>query len=496
MDAVAGGTREPIDPTQNSAEPIETIPSSLVIVGAGMAAVKLAHYILQTSPSTSITILEANSYVGGRMKNMQFEGHTVECGANWISGLVGTYDNPVWKLAKQVELKGYKSERDDAESLFAANEDGDDVTRDYLAAVEKFNAAYERAVELAAERKLNPRCDVDVESILAECGWEVTTSFERAAEFNTLEVWVADGLDDLSAAHDLKPNANDVDLGREEVFVEDPRGFNCILDDMVRDIEEWGGKIVLNATVKAVQYLPSNVEVAAIDGDSGEEAAYRADMVASTVSLGVPQSDAIRFVPPLPKWKVDAFDEIRTFHFAKVFARFETKPVDKDQIVFVREGEPAGHYPLWTLYCGAPAGLHLYMCYLGGAEARRVEALTEERIKDEIEALFGDAFGGGACDAGGGRDAFRPTSVAVTDWSRNPRFRGSYSSFPRSAFATVAESDLTRGLTGSDADLVGVDGGRATLHFAGEAFDDLYNGWVQGAYRSGERLAKVICAGD
>jgi monoamine oxidase len=31
-----------------------------------------------------------------------------------------------------------------------------------------------------------------------------------------------------------------------------------------------------------------------------------------------------------------------------------------------------------------------------------------------------------------------------------------------------------------------------TLYFAGEAFDDKFNGWVQGGYLSGERVARTI----
>eukprot|EP00977_Amphora_coffeiformis_P023517 scaffold13527_cov202-Amphora_coffeaeformis.AAC.2 len=47
--------------------------------------------------------------------------------------------------------------------------------------------------------------------------------------------------------------------------------------------------------------------------------------------------------------------------------------------------------------------------------------------------------------------------------------------------------DLGRNLTSS-----GTKDGPITLYFAGEGYDDQYNGWVQGAFRSGERAAKSI----
>ena len=360
---------------------------------------------------------------------MNFQGYTVECGANWISGLERTYDNPVWKLAKDVDLQGHRSKRDDADSLHAVDDGGNDVTQEYLAAVERFNTSYERAVELVAERKLTPQSDIDVKSILAECGWDTgttnTTAAERAAEYNTLEVWVSDGLDNLSAAHDLKENANDVDLGQDEVFVEDPRGFNCILRGMVRDIKAAGGRILLDTAVKTIQYSPGDVEITATDtSETGrtQTSVYKADAVVSTVSLGVLQSDVIEFIPPLPSWKKEALNQIQQFNFGKVFVRFDTWPDDRDphQLVFICKDttKPRGYYPLWMRYRSAPEEQYLFMCYLGGAEARRVEALTEEQIKDEVEELFGNAFGGDdwrtACteeqESGITRSMYRPVS--------------------------------------------------------------------------------------
>lgn len=183
------------------------------------------------------------------------------------------------------------------------------------------------------------------------------------------------------------------------------------------------------------------------------------------------------------RWKVDALHEVGMFNFGKVFAKFRTKiwPDEKDYIVFVCEQR--GYYPLWMRYKHSKDDV--LMCYLGGAQARRVESLSEEEIKDEIEELFGRAFGRS-------KDC-RPIAVAVTNWSRNPRFHGSYSYFPKGAFARVPYSNYVCALTGveeeSSTPIVSFP---KTLYFAGEAFDDKFNGWVQGGYLSGERVARAI----
>ena len=149
-------------------------------------------------------------------------------------------------------------------------------------------------------------------------------------------------------------------------------------------------------------------------------------------------------------------------------------------------------------YRSAPPAQHLFMCYVGGHEAKRVEALSEIELKDEIEDLFGRTFGGAGWSRTLTRPSkYRPTSVATTDWSCNPHFMGSYSCFTTNCFSTIPESLLGHGLAGTDAEITvrnDNEKDKTTLHFAGEAFDDLYNGWVQGAYRSGERVALQILA--
>ena len=175
---------------------------------------------------------------------------------------------------------------------------------------------------------------------------------------------------------------------------------------------------------------------------------------------------------------------IREINFGKVYAKFRRAlwPEDKEYLVLVSKGEEKrGHYPFWMKYKNTSD--NILMCYLGGAEARRVELLSLESIKDEIEAVFRKALGNADEDC-------RPLSVAVTDWSKNPHTCGSYSYYPKGAFGTISRDDLQRGLNGSTGD--DDPSHPTTLYFAGEAFDNKFNGWVQGGYLSGERTAHMI----
>lgn len=491
---------------------------SIIIVGAGAASISLAHTIWKEQKQQQldgsllplikrITILEANDYVGGRVRNTSFEGHTVELGANWISGRETAFRNPIWSLAKEINLNGHPSDRENPKRLLAmdctnAAEKGNNVTMEYLEQVERFDTIYNNALEaLSSESSFtspdNPLSgeDIGVRTLLEGQGWpqrDLLTDMERAVEYNLLEVWVAENLENLSGRHDMKAGANDMALGQDEMFVEDSRGFSSIFNGMVADLKESGcTTLLLEQEVTSIQYKPGDVKVTAKDLKCGQTQIYAAGMVVSTVSLGVLQSGKIEFIPPLPEWKVAALNEIGMFNFAKVYATFPKQlwPDDIDYLVFVtKQSDKVGHYPFWMRYKNTSEDKHLFMCYVGGATARRVESMKEEELKSEIENLFGHAFGHS--------EDCRPVSVRVTDWSRNPRFCGSYSYFPKGAFSTIPRADL-------EADLCGVDeevksrlstpvASSSTLYFAGEAFDDKFNGWVQGGFLSGERVARRI----
>jgi polyamine oxidase len=539
------------DPTQQRRS---SRPVAVIIVGAGAASIKLAHTLWQHQDDCTfhITIVEANDYIGGRVRNAQFEGHTVEMGANWLSGRTVDFDNPIWKLAQEIDLRGHVSDRENPNKVHAVvcsssgdgAVDGDATGRDgtaydgvitdeYLKHVRRFNEIYDKAVAHVAgaaadagrpagqpssdaphiEGGISTANDVSVRSILESFGWPAKddlSDVERAVEHGWLEVWATERLEELGAAHDMKPGANDVDLGQDELFVEDPRGFNSIFEGMVKDLNEerdaaldgGGGRtttdILLQHEVQSICYSPGNVKVVAKDLKTGNVKDLVADMVVSTVSVGVLQSTAIHFSPPLPDWKVQALNELKMFNFAKVYVKLPKVlwPVDKYYLVLVSRGEEnRGRYTSWIRYKNVKhndddTDSDLMMCYLGGAEARRVELLSEEELKDELEQLFSKAFLRGEQALLSQSDC-RPVSVKVTDWSVNPRFCGSYSCYPKGAFGTVPIENLRRSLTGQgSADPESLS--PSTLYFAGEAFDDKFNGWVQGGYMSGERVGMNI----
>ena len=57
---------------------VGAIPDSLLIVGAGMASVRLAQVVKEHRPETNTTIVEAKDYIGTRVRNMDLDGYSIE----------------------------------------------------------------------------------------------------------------------------------------------------------------------------------------------------------------------------------------------------------------------------------------------------------------------------------------------------------------------------------------------------------------------------------
>lgn len=466
-----------------------------------MAGVKAAYDILSANRRKNaakdvvVTIVEAKNYIGGRIRNFSFadDHYTVEMGANWISGLETTYDNPVWKLAQEISLAGHIVDRNEELAAQVVTTNGEDVAAEYFRVRQQFEACHTRAVHERTKRSITPASDCSVRHLLQQCGWphdpNNMSPIEKTVEYNMLKVWVINSLSRLSVAHNMAEGQNDVDLGGEEFFVEDQRGFNSILNGMTSEIRAAGGHIHLNEEVSEIKFCPRGW--VGVKTSSGKE--YPAETIICTVSLGVLQSGSIQFSPPLPKWKTAAIDQLEMFLFSKVYAKFDHPfwKRQKNQIVIC---SPEGNrYPLWMRYRNSneKSNSVMFLCYLGGDEAERVEALSNLQLQEEISLHFQNALGHLLDPSEDGMEVFCPSSVASTRWSTDPHFCGSYSTYPVHAFAFTPVSDLTDSLPRT------VDQHQRAspiLHFAGEAMDDQFNGWVQGAYRSGERVAKSILA--
>ncbi|RRT46317.1 hypothetical protein B296_00046993 [Ensete ventricosum] len=83
--------------------------ASVIIIGAGMSGISAAK-TLSDAGVKDILILEATNRIGGRIRNTYFADLNVETGANWIEGVHGEEQNPIWEMAQQLGLRTFRSD--------------------------------------------------------------------------------------------------------------------------------------------------------------------------------------------------------------------------------------------------------------------------------------------------------------------------------------------------------------------------------------------------
>ena len=91
----------------------EAAEYDVIILGAGLSGITAAKH-LHENGIKSFVVLEAQDYVGGRLKNTKLGEITFGEGANWVHYVEdGVAGNPLLKLFLELKLKGHESNEDD-----------------------------------------------------------------------------------------------------------------------------------------------------------------------------------------------------------------------------------------------------------------------------------------------------------------------------------------------------------------------------------------------
>ena len=91
-------------------------------------------------------------------------------------------------------------------------------------------------------------------------------------------------------------------------------------------------------------------------------------------------------------WKQNAFDKANMGVFCKIFASF---PVNfwNNLSQFNIASNTKGRYSWWLqIPQETDPNKHLLMCIVSGDEARWVERLEEEKVRDEIQEILAKVF--------------------------------------------------------------------------------------------------------
>ncbi|RYC78450.1 hypothetical protein BFJ63_vAg18675 [Fusarium oxysporum f. sp. narcissi] len=449
--------------------------TKVAVLGAGVAGITAAQTLHNASISDFL-IVEHNDYIGGRVRNAQFgkspDGtpYCVELGANWVEGLESPTGNvnPIWALAKK---HGIKNQYSNYSAILSYDQGG---ANDYLDLINKFDEKFEIAAQDAGYIMTGNLQDTSVRAGLSVTGWKPKKDMHAQAaewwgwDFET--AWPPEqcGLQFGVAGN----NATFKHFSDETNFVIDPRGFNTFIrEEAYEFLEHEDPRLLLNSTVKAIQYNSKGVKVHMEGGDCIE-----AEYAVCTFSVGVLQNNVVEFKPKLPRWKREAIEQFQMGTYTKIFMQFNETFWPEDMEFFLyADPDERGYYPLFQSISapGFIEGSNILFVTVVAQEAYKVEAQSDEETQDQILEVLKSMFPD--------KDIPKPVAFMYPRWSLEEWAFGSYSNWP--VGMTLEKHQNLRANLGR-------------LWFAGEANSAEFFGYLQGAWTEGRevggRVAELV----
>jgi monoamine oxidase len=191
-----------------------------------------------------------------------------------------------------------------------------------------------------------------------------------------------------------------------------------------------------------------------------------AQAVIITVSNGVLAAGGIRFYPPLPLWKQEAFHAVPMGQANKIILQFPAGTLDVADSAYLHIDTGSSETLDFHL---RPFGHDIAVAYVSGRFSESLERAGRLAMIDYARTQLSSVFGSRVNRAIGKTDA--------TGWNSDPRIRGAYSM-------------AGPGAAGQRAQLAQPIGER--LFFAGEATSITAYGSAHGAYQSGAAAVQAV----
>jgi monoamine oxidase len=451
-----------------------TRSADVVVIGAGLSGLAAALEVERAGKS--VIVLEARDRVGGRTLNVALEdGDVVEIGGEWT----GPYQDRLAALAKELGIATYPTYNT-----------GDNV---YWR-----NGSLQRYASTGPLGAIPPDTG-DVEAFAAlQLLNRMALRVPRDAPWTAAEAdsWDGQTFETWKLAHTLTDGARFLlDLGIEAVWAAEPRDISLLhilfyihaagnednpgtLDRLINVAggaqerrfvggsqrisllmaERLGRRVILGAPVRRLVQAGSRVNA---EADSVTVMA-RSAVVAVPLAVGA----AIRYDPILPGARAQLLQRYPMGSCVKCMAVYD-KPFWRDEGLTGQATSDTGPCRVTfdnTPNDGAPG---VMMGFIEADEARYWTQQPADRRREAVIGSFVRYFG---------ERAAKPRGYMEKSWAEEEFTRGCYSGYTPPGVLTSFGDSIRRP--------------HGRLHWAGAETATLWNGFMDGAVRAGERAAK------
>jgi len=473
---------------------------SVIIIGAGAAGLAAAARLCEKGfDPAQITILEAQDRIGGRIHTVNYGGHVIEMGAQWVHGEENNVVFPLGEAAHEIQSDIFTLESTGlSENVAVSYCDGRKIEPEKFGEFKEIIEDIEEASKTELVHWHSSLGDFFEHKLEEYIKGGRLTSLDATTARDLMDWWhrfqnIEDGSDNwfdtcgVGSLQFVPCGGNQTQIWK--------RGYSVVFDIIMRNLPKTNNgqglplndRICLNRAVQSVNWdRPDNKDQVRVNCNDGS--VYEADVVLVTCSLGYLKYNADdMFVPSLPQKKKEAIRDMGFGTVDKIYLEFKDpwwSGTDWGGISFVNS-QRNGRIESVSDWTENIIGFYtvrnqpnLLEGWLGGPSARYAENLSDSEIIEKCSQMLRKTM----------REDFsyvEPVGVIRTQWFNNPFFRGSYSYRPTKAKETdVWASDL--------ADTVYDSQGNARVFFAGEATHSHYYSTAHAAVESGWREADRI----
>ena len=444
---------------------------TVIVVGAGLAGLSAARRLVASG--REVVVLEARDRVGGRVRGGELAGHPVEVGGTWL----GEGHAMMYALVEELGLATFRTWNDSGSVLLDL---GGRQSRlaPHKGATPRLNpfALADLAQGLLRFERMATK--VDLEQPWATPGarrldgqtfesWirrNLRTSAGRAYFHTACEAVFAADACDLSLLHALFYARSNADF-ETLLAVDHGAQQDRVVGGSVRVAEglaaSLGDRVRLGAVVRSVRQGADEVAVELRDGSrvTGERL---------VVAIPPTLAGRLEYDPLLPSWRDQLTQKLPAGSVVKAFAAYPT-PFWRDEALNGQAASDRG--PVKVTFDVSPPGAEVGMMlgFIEGGDARdwvRLSAQDRRRsFLDSLVRYFGPAAGD-------------PIAYLEQDWTAEEFSRGCYGAHFAPGVWTAFGEALRPPV------------GR--IHWAGAEYAVQWNGYMEGAVRSGEVTADEV----